>query len=351
MIKKTVGVNREADILKAAIYSYIDTAEPIASQKLVKTYKLNISSATVRSILVKLEEQGYLMQPHTSAGRIPTDKGYRFYVNFLIKKELLTGEEKDFIDDAYSSINYDIESIIEETTKLLSLTTSYMGFAELPRFHDSGTFKHLELIALQGRRIMIIIIMRSGDMKKKVIYFNNEVSSTDLQRICAFLNENLEGLDFIHIRSDFREIFKEKYSRLDKTVYNCVMNILDVILSFEEEKKVFIDGYEYLMQYPEFSDINKAQAMFRALNTGYLSKILNMPIDSDKGIKVLIGRETADSDIEDCSLLTIRYTLFGSPMGSLGIIGPRRMAYSRVISKLNYTASKLSDIMTKLLLE
>ena len=351
MIGKTVGNNREGDILKAAIYSYINTAEPIASQKLVKTYKLNMSSATVRNILVKLEKQGYLMQPHTSAGRIPTDKGYRFYVNFLLKTELLTDEEKNFIDDAYSSVNYDIESIIEETTKLLSLITSYMGFAELPRFHDSGTFKHLELIALQGHRIMIIIIMRSGDMKKKVVCFRDEVSGADLQRICSFLNENLEGLDFIHIRSDFREIFKEKYSYLDEMVYSCVIAILDVILSFEEEKRVFIDGYEYLMQYPEFSDIHKAQAMFRALNTGYLSRILNMPIDSSKGIKILIGRETADSDIEDCSLLTIRYSLFGSPMGSLGIIGPRRMSYSRVMSKLNYTACKLSDIMTKLLLE
>jgi len=350
MIEKTIGGNREADILKAAIYSYINTGEPIASQKLVKAYKLNVSSATVRNILVKLEEQGYLIQPHTSAGRIPTDKGYRFYVNYLIKTELLTDEEKNFIDDAYSSLNYDIESIIKETIKLLSFTTSYMGFAELPRFHDSGTFKHLELIALQGHRIMIIIIMQSGDMKKKVVCFRDEVSGPDLQRICAFLNENLEGLDFIHIRSDFREIFKEKYSHLDEIVYDCVMEILDVILSFEEEKTVFIDGYEYLMQYPEFSDINKAQAMFRALNTRYLSKILNMPIDSN-GIKVLIGRETADSDIEDCSLLTIRYSLFGSPMGSLGVIGPRRMAYSRVISKLNYTASKLSDIMTDLLLE
>ena len=351
MIGKTIDGNREADILKVAIHSYINTAEPIASQKLVRTYKLNISSATVRNILVKLEEQGYLIQPHTSAGRIPTDKGYRFYVNFLLKTELLTDEEKNFIDDAYSSVNYDIESIIEETTKLLSLITSYMGFAELPRFHDSGTFKHLELIALQGHRIMIIIIMRSGDMKKKVVCFRDEVSSADLRRICAFLNENLEGLDFTHIRANFREIFKEKYSYLDETVYNCVIAILNVILSFEEEKKVFIDGYEYLMQYPEFSDITKAQAMFRALNTGYLSRILNMPIDSNKGIKVLIGRETADSDIEDCSLLTIRYSLFGSPMGSLGIIGPRRMTYSRVISKLNYTAAKLSDIMTKLLLE
>lgn len=351
MIGKTVDGNREAGILRAAIYSYINTAEPIASQKLVKDYKLNISSATVRNILVKLEEQGYLVQPHTSAGRIPTDKGYRFYVNFLIKTELLTDEEKNFIDDAYSSINYDIESIIKETIKLLSFTTSYMGFAELPRFHDSGTFKHLELIALQGHRIMIIIVMRSGDMKKKVVCFRDEVSGADLQRICAFLNENLEGLDFIHIRSDFREVFKEKYSYLDETVYDCVIDILDVILSFEEEKKVFIDGYEYLMQYPEFSDIHKAQAIFRALNTRYLSKILNMPIDSNKGIKILIGRETADSDIEDCSLITIRYTLFGSPMGSLGIIGPRRMAYSRVMSKLNYTADKLSDIITKLLLE
>ncbi len=350
MIEKTVVGNREANILKAAIYSYINTGEPIASQKLVKAYKLNVSSATVRNILVKLEEQGYLIQPHTSAGRVPTDKGYRFYVNYLIKTELLADEERNFIDDAYSSISYDIESIIKETTKMLSFITNYMGFAELPRFHDSGTFKHLELIALQGHRIMIIIIMRSGDMKKKVVCFRDEVSITDLQRICAFLNENLEGLDFIHIRSDFREIFKEKYSHLDETAYNCVMDILDVILSFEEEKTVFIDGYEYLMQYPEFSDINKAQAMFRALNTRYLSKILNMPIDSN-GIKVLIGRETADSDIENCSLLTIRYGLFGSPMGSLGIIGPRRMAYSRVISKLNYTACKLSDIMKKLLLE
>ena len=348
MIKEAVSGNRESDILRAAIYSYINTAEPIASQKLVKTYKLNISSATVRNILVKLEEQGYLIQPHTSAGRIPTDKGYRFYVN-LIETELLTGEEKDLIDDAYLSLNYDIESIIKETIKLLSFTTSYMGFAELPRFHDSGTFKHLELIALQGHRIMIVIIMRLGDMKKRVVCFDNEVSGADLQRICAFLNENLEGLDFVHIRSDFKEIFKEKYSHLDITVYNCVLTILDVILSFEKEKKVFIDGYEYLMQYPEFSDVNKAQAVFRALNTKYLSKILNMPTDNE--IKVLIGRETADSDIENCSLLTIRYTLFGSPMGSLGVIGPRRMAYSRVMSKLNYTAGKLSDIMTKLLLE
>ena len=351
MIEKTIGGNREADILKAAIYSYINTGEPIASQKLVKASKLNVSSATVRNILVKLEEQGYLIQPHISAGRVPTDKGYRFYVNFLIETELLADEERNFIDDAYSSTNYDIESIIKETTKMLSFITSYVGFAELPRFHDSGTFKHLELIALQGRRIMIIIIMRSGDMKKKVVCFSDKVSSADLERICAFLNENLEGLDFTHIRSDFKEIFKDKSFHLDKIIYDCVLSILDVILSFEEEKKVFIDGYEYLMQYPEFSDINKAQAVFKALNAGYLSKILNMPIDSNKCIKVLIGRETADSDIEDCSLLTIRYSLFGSPMGSLGIIGPRRMAYSRVMSNLNYTACKLSDIMTKLLLE
>ena len=351
MIKETVGVNREADILRAAIYSYINTGEPIASQKLVRNCKLKVSSATVRNILVKLEEQGYLIQPHTSAGRVPTDKGYRFYVNFLIETELLTGEEKDLIDDAYANVNYDIESIIEETTKLLSLATNYMGFAELPRFHNSGTFRHLELIVLQGRRIMIIIIMRSGDMKKKVVCFRDNVSSADLQRICSFLNENMEGLDFAHIRSDFKEIFKEKYSRLDETIYNCVITILDVILSFEEEKRVFIDGYEHLMQYPEFSDINKAQAVFRALNATYLSKIINMPIGNNKGIRVIIGRETADSDIEDCSLLTIRYTLFGSTMGSLGIIGPRRMAYTRVMSKLNYTAGKLSDIMTKLLLE
>jgi len=152
VIEKTVSGSREANILRAAIYSYINTGEPIASQKLVRNCKLNVSSATVRNILVKLEEQGYLIQPHTSAGRVPTDKGYRFYVNFLIKTELLTDEEKNFIDDAYSSLNYDIESIIKETIKLLSFTTSYMGFAELPRFHDSGTFKHLELIPLQGHR-------------------------------------------------------------------------------------------------------------------------------------------------------------------------------------------------------
>jgi len=332
---------RKKAILFVAVQEYILTAEPVSSQKLVEKYQLGISSATVRNELAKLESLGYLHQPHTSAGRVPTDIGYRYYVDCISDKPGLTNQEEKSVACLFSAINMEMEELMRETTHILSNLTNYVAVALAPSFKRS-ILKHIDLVSLSPRHILIVLITDKGQVLKRTV--NVEPFSKDISDLERLLNERLQGLGRSEI-SNLKESIDLPDQELAKLAGLLIDVIIDIMMS-EDKERVFLSGTTSIFRQPEFEDLHKVQALLDTLEHGY--RLMQWLEDSLRTKKVLIriGSENSDQEIRDCSIIASSYQVDGETQGTLGIIGPTRMNYARVISAVEL----ISDNLTRALI-
>ncbi len=334
---------REREVLQNLIDHYIQTADPVGSRVIANKYRMGLSPATIRNTMQDLEELGLITQPHTSAGRIPTDIGYRVFVDMLLKQEPLTVTEKAKIKSMFAEGRKGVDAILSQTSKVLGEITSQLGISVAPKFEE-GVLSKMTLIPVSEGRIIMIITVRSGLVKSILMEVESDISPDDLRQMESVLNERLTGHTLGHIRKTISERLHDTGCS-PKLIKLFVDPDIDVWTDLENEK-LHITGTDNLILQPEFADLSKLTEFVKFLeNKEELVELLESK-SLGEGIVITIGSESSIAQIQDCSLVTSGYKA-GKLSGTIGIIGPTRMPYSRLISIVEYTAKSLTKALSE----
>lgn len=337
--------DREASVLRALVYEYIVAGKPIGSRSFVIKYSFSISPATMRNIMYDLETLGYLMQPHTSAGRQPTDKGYRFYVDSLLDTYEFDINEKSGIKEEAIRKELHLDSLFSSITKMLSVVSKYAGVVLTP-IPDYSVVKHIELVPLGGNNILFVLVTRMGMVVNQKVSISTSFSHDDLHKYSKYLSSELTGYSLYDIKHEvFDKIRQEAMLSSYKQV---ALDIAEVALSRHEEADLFLDGIENLLHIPDMIEAKRLDTLLNLLEKKSLLKhIMEMNIERD-GVYTLIGEEINGEDISGCSIVTSSYKIGSRNVGSIGILGPTRMDYEKVVPLVDYTGRMVSDFLTKI---
>jgi len=337
------GMNiRSRQILEAIIEDYISTAEPIGSSAIRSRHGLSLSAATIRNVMADLEEMGYLASPHTSAGRVPTDKAYRFYVDSLLAVRAVDRGEREEIRRRCSVSGRDVDGVFREISQMLSSVSHYMGMVAAPRF-NANVFRQMEFVRLGSRRILAILVSQSGTVQNRIIELDHEIPSEELIRMANYLNVMLQGLTISQVKS---RILREMES--DKIQYDTLLaEALQLSRqAFDDSGTgLFIEGQANIFELPEFADAQKMKDVFRAMEQK--SQLLDLLDNCLKapGVNIFIGSESHLNNMSGMSLITSTYVSGKNTLGVLGVIGPTRMGYGKVIPIVDYTAKMLTRLL------
>ncbi len=339
---------RKKKILYAVINDYIQTALPVGSQTISKHYNVGLSSASIRNIMAELEEMGYLTQPYTSAGRIPTDTGFRFYVDTLLKIKALKRQEQERIRSWLKRNKLkriDVEEVMKETSRVLSLFTKHLGLVLAPKITNTE-IKRIELVHIRDGYVLVILVSISGVLHNRMVDIGETVSQADLDRMSNFLNSIASHLTIKELKKKILEEMKREKNLFDKLLKKALEIGRYAVTDAEEDEEIYIEGRTNILTQPEFSDIQKMKKLFNAFeNKALLIKILDECMESE-GIQVYIGSENEIEEIKGCSIIAKPYRVCGETLGTLGVIGPTRMDYGRIIPLVEYTAELVSEILT-----
>jgi len=339
---------RKSSILEFLASLYINTARPVSSSLIKDKFNLSVSSATIRNTLVELEELGYIEQPHTSSGRIPTDKGYRFYIDSLMKRENLKDEEKNELKLACLSSAHKTQEIIDKTSEILAEISNE---AAINFFFNLGesVLKHIELINLSLKQVLVVLITDSGIVRNYIVNFNDSISTSELQRISNFLNENLKNTPLVDIKTKLYTLLNEHnlvYLQLAHEACR-IFDALEADELFERDYDIHQDGINNIMNQPEFFNLEYLRDVLDVFDSKeLLAEILKTSFDSDfNSVKVTIGKENRYKGLQNCSLVTAGYKIKDKTVGMFGLLGPTRMAYSRLLPLVEYMAEMMTETL------
>ncbi len=338
---------RKRFILKAIIDDYIFSAEPIGSRTIARKYNMGVSPATIRNEMADLEEMGYLEQPYTSSGRVPSDKGYRFYVDFLMKDEKLTEKEISLISGVFKKKITEIEDIIEQATRVLSDMTNYTSVVLGPQLKKSS-LKHLQILPIDEGKALVVVVTNTGLVEHCFIKVPKEFKRSELSRISNLINYKVQGLSINKITPSLLSELKAEIINTGDVI-DLVMNITIQSLNTLNENKIYLGGATNLLSHPEFKDIDKAKNFLLFLEEKQvLYDILTETLFSNEDLVVTIGSENKYKWVQDCSLITATYKIGGKTVGIIGVLGPTRMEYSKVISVVDYITLIMNSIFSGL---
>lgn len=329
-------------ILKLVIQEYVRTALPVASEALVQNYALGVSSATVRNDLAALEELGLLSHPHTSAGRVPTDQGYRYFVEHLMEWHPLPAEEQRMIRHQFYQVRTDVEEWIRLAASALA-RLSRSAAVVTPARSLRSRFKHLELLSVYDTRVLLVLIFQDGTIRQHMLTLSEALSQEELSRMAGRMNACLAGLDASGIAGQVRE----EWSVLERQILNLIVSTMEQLDRWEWEE-VIRDGALETLEQPEFASGDQARRFLEILEQGrFLLEMLAQALQRN-GVQVIIGGESQREEMRDYSLILSRYGLAGRQEGVLGVLGPTRMPYPRSISAVRFIARTLSELLEEL---
>ncbi len=336
---------RKKRILRAITDDYITSGEPIGSRTIARKYNLGVSPATIRNEMADLEENGYLEQPHTSAGRIPSDKGYRFYVDDLLSPPGLSEPEVEFIKREYESMNKEIGSLLRVTAKIMSGLSEYTALVLGPQLQKTS-FRHIQMIHISPDEVLMILVVDPGLVETRVVQMKTVIPPRELDEMVGFLNRRLYGLTIKEVERTLVEELKKRFFTYNDLVKETIELLLKG-LKDQRAERVYIEGISNLLNYPEFYDVDKARMVFNIFeDEEFILSILDHTTGSS-GIKVTIGRENPVEEIHDCSVITATYEIKGRVIGTIGIVGPKRMNYGKVINLMEYVARRLNESLKR----
>ena len=339
--------DRKKRILRAIIDDYIDTAEPIGSRTIARKHELGLSSATIRNEMADLEEMGYLAQPHTSAGRIPSDRGYRLYVDQLMKVSDLSTEEIDSIKKCLEIKINELSQLIRQASVIMSRITKYTSMAKTPQMKKS-VLKAVQVVPIEPGKCLVIVVANAGIVRNSIISISDSISAEVLIRISNILNDKLSGLTIDELNLNLIDDIQREI-RMPVELLIPIFNGVTDCIGQIDYSEVYLDGATNIFNYPEFRDVGKAKEFLEVLDEKeVLHRLLRQQSDIG-GISIQIGTENNVDEIKDCSLVTATYSLGDKVIGTIGIIGPTRMEYSRVISSMNHIRKKINEEMVRLL--
>lgn len=338
---------RKLKILQAIIDDYILTAAPVGSRTISKRSDINLSSATIRNEMSDLEELGFLDQPHTSAGRIPSEKAYRLYVNSIMRHAHLTNDEISHIKSHFTKRLDEVEAVMKQTAYALSDVTRYTSMVLAPGF-SSARLKHLQLVPVAEGKALAVIVTDAGLFKDTLIRIPDNIGPAELEQLSRVLTMRLKNrrldeagkLMTTDLMGDFRG---------HRIFLNAITDVLTKSIK-PSERSLELSGATNILNYPEYSDMDKAKGFFTALESrDLLYRMLANAVKME--FTITIGSENEDVNMRDCSVVTVSYKLGDEPLGSLGVIGPTRMNYAKTLAILNYFGKSISEIITDLIEE
>ena len=337
---------RKQKILEAIIRNYMETGEPVGSRTVSKYPDLNLSSATIRNEMSDLEEMGYILQPHTSAGRIPSDKAYRLYVDTILqRKDEEVSEMKELMVEKADKIDL----LLQQVAKLLAQNTNYTSMVTKPKYQHKR-IKFIQLNQMSERQLLVIVVLDNNHVSNKFINLMTDADENVIAQMNFLMNTALTGLDFTEINMAIMQQIKEKageYGELASSILDCISEVM----TEEDDSEIYTSGATNILKYPELSDKEKMTGL---LSTFEEKQMLSAwandePPEDDKehGIQVYIGEESPVESMKDCSVVTATYRIKEGVYGKIGIVGPKRMDYEKVVGTLENCMQQLDDIFKK----
>ena len=340
---------RSRDVLLSIVKLYIETGEPVGSRTLSKCYKENLSAATIRNIMADLEDGGYLTHPHTSAGRIPTDKGYRFYVDSILSEVRIS--KSDELAIRLSLLDTNMGSAVEfmeRTSHLLSQISDNVGIVISPGLaHD--VLQHMEFIKLPDGRILVITVSRSGVVRDRIVGLEESFTQDELDKTARYVVDNFKGMSLLAIRSEILKRMSEEKTLYDRLLQTAML-LCSRSLGEDVSGQVYVDGTSTILSKPAFTDAERMRGLFRMYEEkGKLLKILNecLVASSVTGVCVKIGSENNTPSLYNCAIITSPYSYGNSVIGGVGVVGPTRMEYARMITVVNYIARLFERVFSE----
>lgn len=340
-MKNKTPSDRAKQILSAIINNYIEEGTPIGSKKLSTYNRFNLSPATIRNVMSDLEHLGFIASPHTSAGRIPTSKGYRFFIDRLLELQPVDNNEIASIKDTVSQTKSSNKDLATNVSTILSAITQLAGIVTVPKTQKS-TLKEIDFIPLSEQRVLAIVVINDSEVENKILQMKRNYSRDELQISANYLNQNYVGRSFEYIKNDLLTKLKET-SALANSLMNNIINIADELLINQNKDEYVVTGKNQLLDFEELSDINRLKDLFDAFNEQQqLLQLLDKSM-STSNVQIFIGQESGYRIFDNCTLITAPYTNEMGSVGVLGVIGPTRIAYQRVIPIVDVTAKLLSQ--------
>ena len=340
---KLVMDERKMKILHAVIETYLETGEPVGSRTISRRPEVSLSSATIRNEMADLEDMGYILQPHTSAGRIPSDKGYRLYVDMLMEERAAELQEKEagMLKKAGK-----MDQLLKQAAKLLAETTNYASLVSAPCYYQNQ-IKFIQLSKVDATQLVAVIVMEGNIIKNRLIEVEREISNEMLFKLNMLLNTGLNGLPVEKITLGLIAGLKEQ-AGIHSPVIGQVLDAVVEAISAEDDYEVYTSGATNIFKYPELSERECAEEILNAFEEKqHLAELINRTLEEEEdatGIQVYIGDETPGDNMKDCSIVTATYALGEGMQGTIGIIGPRRMDYEKVLKSLSLLRRELDAI-------
>ena len=336
---------RKVTILKAIIKTYLETGEPVGSRTISKYTDLNLSSATIRNEMSDLEELGYIVQPHTSAGRIPSDKGYRFYVDQIMQEKEEFTEIKELMLKRVDRV----ELLLKQMARILAQNTNYAALISAPQYHRNK-LKFIQLSKVDDGKLLVVIVVEGNMIKNTMIPVSQQLSDEGLLNLNILLNNALNGLTIEEINLDVISRLKEQAGIHSEVVDRVLGEVAEAIRADDDDLQIYTSGATNIFKYPELSDGEMASRLIGTLEQKELLQELVDDVNSSEsssGIQVYIGEEAPVQTMRDCSIVTANYELGEGLRGTIGIIGPKRMDYEKVLNTLRNLMTQLDSILKK----
>lgn len=342
MIKLT---QRDQTVLEAVITDYIETGEPVGSRTISKRSGMSVSPATIRNVMADLEEMGLLLQPHTSAGRIPTVKGLRLYLDSIMQSRQLNEQERGIICDAIQSRPEDMRDLLHRTSRILSQYCKQTGVVLWPKLTVTR-FKHIEFIRAGSSRVLVVLISKAGLVHQTHILWNEEISQDELDKYSRLVNELLEDIPLSRVKERLLEEMRSEKALFDQLFSRALVLAQQAIQHSLEDSEIYIEGQTNLFNNPEFADVARMRRILHTFeDKSRIIQLLDMTMRASSGIQIILGTENELQDMQEMSLISSPYGRGETPLGVLGVIGPLRMDYARIIPVVEFTANFLSQIL------
>lgn len=337
--------DRKLKILQAIIRNYLETGEPVGSRTISKYADLNLSSATIRNEMADLEELGYIVQPHTSAGRIPSDKGYRLYVDhMMIEKEREVNEMKEMLLEKEDKM----DRLLQQAAKLLATSTNYATMISAPQI-NGNKLKFIQLTKVDANQILAVIVVEGNVIKNHMLHVSEELSDENILKLNILLNTQLNGLSLNEISLAMISAMKQQAGIYSGIIGDVIDAVAEAIKS-DEDPEIYTSGANNIFKYPELADQSNASRLISTFEEKQeLTRLVQERLadEENTGIQVYIGEETPVATMKDCSVITATYDLGEGMKGTIGIIGPKRMDYEKAVSSLQTVMNQLEDIYDK----
>jgi heat-inducible transcriptional repressor len=340
-VSEEVLSDRAQQLLKLLVEHYIRDGQPVGSRTLSRGLGMKLSAATIRNVMADLEELGFVTSPHTSAGRVPTDKGYRFFVDTLLKFEPLDEAKVNEIQTLLGQHADDPKALVAVASKMLSSITRLAGLVTIPR-QSHAALTHIEFVPLSGNRVLAILIVNGREVQNRILQLERHYTADELRRASNYLNQEFGGKELSQVREHLLAQLKETRETLNQMMLDAIKLAQQAVVPTESPRLEYVmAGETNLMEFAELSNVEKLRRLFEAFTQQRdILHLLDQSLHAD-GVQIFIGQESGYTILDDCSVVTAPYTLGEEVVGVLGVIGPTRMAYERVIPIVDITAKLL----------